>query len=69
MQTLHTLINKLTPELQEEVKDFVEFLLIKNKTTKQRKKLKLDWAGGLKEYKDKFTSLELQKKSPEWWGD
>jgi len=31
--------------------------------------LKLDWAGGLKEYKDKYTSLELQKKILEWWGD
>ena len=27
----------------------------------------MNWAGGLKEYKDKFTSVELQKKSLNWW--
>jgi len=34
-----------------------------------RSRLKLDWAGGLREYRDKYTSLELQKKALEWWGD
>jgi len=60
MHTLEELIKQLPLELQEEVKDFTEFLLEKRKR-KTRKKLRQDWAGGLKEYKDKFTSLELQK--------
>ena len=29
----------------------------------------MSWAGALKEYKEKYTSLELQKKALEWWGD
>jgi hypothetical protein len=33
------------------------------------KKLRLDWAEGLSEFCDQYTSLELQKKSLEWWGD
>ena len=60
MHTLEELIKQLPLELQVEVKDFTEFLLEKRKR-KTRKKLRQDWAGGLKEYKDKFTSLELQK--------
>jgi len=31
-----------------------------------KKKPKLDWFGGLKEFKVKYTSVELQKKSVEW---
>jgi len=26
-------------------------------------------AGALREYRDQFTALELQKKALEWWGD
>jgi hypothetical protein len=29
----------------------------------------MDWAGALSEYRDRFTSLELQKEALEWWGD
>jgi len=57
---------RLPPELQREVMDFIDFLLRKVKK-KPARKLRLDWAGGLKEYRDKFTSLELQKKALEWW--
>jgi hypothetical protein len=46
----------------------VDFLLQKA-IKKTGKKLKLDWAGGLKEYRDTYTSLELQRKNLEWWGD
>jgi len=31
-----------------------------------RKKPKLNWIGGLREYHDKYTSLELQEKALEW---
>ena len=62
METIEEKIKKLPPDLKKEVEDFVDFLLEKMKK-KTGKKLKLDWAGGLKEYKDKYTSLELQKKS------
>ncbi len=68
MPTLEELIEQLPPDLQEEVKDFVEFLLEK-RTVKKGRKLHQDWAGALKDYRDQYTSLELQKKALEWRGD
>ncbi len=32
----------------------------------EMKKFKFDWEGGLSEAKEKFTSIELQRKSSEW---
>jgi len=66
MGSVEEKFRRLPPELQREVMDFIDFLLRKVKK-KPGKKLRLDWAGGLKEYRDKFTSLELQKKALEWW--
>jgi len=68
MQSLEMLIKQLPLQLQEEVKEFVEFLLEKQRE-KAGKKLRQDWAGALKEFRDKYTSLELQKKALEWRGD
>jgi hypothetical protein len=68
MTRLEALIKELPPELQQEVEDYVQLLLKKQKTNKQ-KKLSLSWAGALREYRDQYTSLELQKKALEWWGD
>lgn len=68
METLEELIKQLPPDLKQEVRDFIEFLIEKRSRKKERK-LRLDWAGGLREYRDQFTSLELQKKALEWWGD
>lgn len=65
---LKELIEKLPPNLQEEVRDYMEFL-IEKKLEKAKGRLRLDWAGGLREYRDQYTSLELQKKALEWWGD
>ncbi len=66
MGSVEEKFRRLPSELQREVMDFIDFLLRKVKK-KPAKKLRLDWAGGLKEYRDKFTSLELQKKALEWW--
>ncbi|MDD3699796.1 MAG: DUF2281 domain-containing protein [Atribacterota bacterium] len=68
MSDLKELIEQLPPDLQEEVRDFVEFLLEK-RTGKKKAKLRQDWAGALKCYRDQYTSLELQKKALEWRGD
>jgi hypothetical protein len=66
MKTLEEIMKELPPELQKEVCDFAEFLLEKTKGAKKGRKLSLSWAGGLSEYKNMYTSLELQKKSLEW---
>lgn len=61
-------IKKLPSELQHEVEDFIEFL-IEKKIPKRGKKLRQDWAGTLRDFRDKYTSLELQKKSLYWRRD
>ena len=33
----------------------------------KRKFLRLNWAGGLADLKEQYTSLELQKQSSDWW--
>jgi len=68
MPTLKELLEQLPPELEDEVRDFIEFLLEK-KAEKRGRKLHQDWAGALRDYRDQYTSLELQKKALEWRGD
>lgn len=65
MPTLHEYIKKLPPELEKEVKDFIEFLLQK-RGQKRSQVLSQKWAGSLKKHKNKYTSQELQKKSLQW---
>jgi hypothetical protein len=67
-ESLEDVLRDLSPELQREVEDFARFLRERH-APRKKGKLKLDWAGGLRDYKDQYTSLELQKKSLEWWGD
>ena len=68
VKTLDEVIEQLPPDLQREVQDFAQFLLDRETRPKQRK-LRQSWAGGLREFRDQFTSLDLQKKALEWWGD
>jgi hypothetical protein len=65
MENIDNKLKQLPQNLQNEVIDFIDFLLSK-KTHKKHKKPHLHWIGGLKEYRDKFTALELQKKASEW---
>jgi hypothetical protein len=68
MESIEELMAKLPPNLHHEVKDYARHLVEKKRKPK-RKKLRLTWAGGLGEFRDQYTSLELQKKSLGWWGD
>ena len=64
---LETKIKELPEDLRKEVLDYIEFLLNKQKFKKEKKgKFKFDWAGGLSDLKDKYTSVELQHKISEW---
>ena len=58
-------LEQLPPDLREEVINFIDFLLTK-KVSSRKKKPQLDWIGGLKECRDQYTSLELQKKALDW---
>jgi len=54
-------IKNLPPDLQKEVDKFIDSL-IRNK----KKEPSFSWVGALREYKNMFTSVELQKKALEW---
>lgn len=67
-KALEELVNELPPELRQEVHDFAQFLL-DTKVKRKQSKLRLDWAGGLREFRDQYTSLELQRKAVDEWRD
>ena len=62
---LEELVRELPTEVEEEVRDFVEFLLQK-KERKPRGKPQFDWAGALRDLRDRYSSVELQHKIAEW---
>ncbi len=68
MKTLEDLIKELPPELRQEVQDFARHLF-ETKVQVRRSKLRMNWAGALSEFRGQFTSLDLQRKALEWWGD
>ena len=65
---LEELIRELPPDAQAEVRDFVEFLLAR-KGRKPERRLRQDWAGALRDYREEYTSLQLQRQALEWRGD
>jgi len=61
-------INRLSPELQQEVIDFINFLSRKVQPKKrEKKKFNFNWAGKLSDMKNKYSSVKLQHKALEWW--
>lgn len=67
-RTLEEMVKQLPPEMQDQVRDCIEFLLEK-RIRKPKAELKLDWRGALRDLRDQYTSVELQHKALEWWGD
>lgn len=66
--SLKEIIEQLPPDLQEEVKDFAEFLLVK-RSRKHSRLPRFDWAGALKDLPERYSSVELQHKILEWRAD
>ncbi len=64
-QTLEEMSRLLPPNLQQEVEDFIQFL-IERQRQKHGRILRQDWVGAIRDYRDQYTSLELQKKALEW---
>lgn len=56
-------INQLTPSMIGELDRYLDYLINK-RAVRKPKRLKQDWAGGLKDIK--MTSIELQKKALDW---
>jgi hypothetical protein len=63
IKDIETKISKLSPGLIGELDHYLDYLINKRKI-KNPKKLKQDWAGGLKDVK--ISALELQKKALDW---
>ena len=56
---INEMINELAPGQQTEVRDFVEFLLAKQRASPNQKP-QFDWAGALKDMRDDYTAVDLQ---------
>jgi Protein of unknown function (DUF2281) len=69
IKSLNEIAKKLKSEDQESLISYAKKLLQKKEKVSINKTIDLSWAGALKEYKEKYTSLDLQKKALEWWGD
>lgn len=68
MASIDDLIEKfkhLPPEKRREVIALVESLLEQN-SAKKGNGLKISWAGRLREHRDTFTSLDLERRASEW---
>jgi hypothetical protein len=57
----------LPPELRDTEVEII--VLPTGKKKKKGTKLSQNWAGALKDQRNKYTSLELQKKALDWRGD
>ena len=64
---LEEMLRRLPPELQTEVRDFVEFLL-ERKLTRQNRPMKFQWEGALKDLREQYTSVQLQHQVADWRG-
>lgn len=65
MRPIEELLKELPPHLQQEVEDFIEFLL-KKRTKQPRGAPSFEWAGALRDLRDQYTSVDLQHKIAEW---
>ena len=59
------LLQQLPPDLLQEAQDFIEYLLNK-RTQRAGKPLSQNWAGALKDFREEYTSLDLQRHALEW---
>ena len=63
IKNIETKINQLTPELINELDNYLDYLINKRSIKKSRK-LTQNWAGGLKG--ENHNSIDLQKKALDW---
>lgn len=69
MTRLEQLVKDLPPNLQREVEDFAQFLVEKRHETPTARFLQQDWAGGLREFREQYSALELQQQALAWRGN
>ena len=59
------MVKQLAPGQQAEVRDFVEFLLTKQRSIPRRKP-QFNWAGALKDMRGEYSSVDLQHEITRW---
>lgn len=64
-KTLEELVKELPPELGDEVRDFVEFLLARQDSV-PRGNPEFAWAGALRDLQDRYTAVDLQHQIARW---
>ncbi len=67
-KSLQELVQELPPDMRAEVRDFVEFLLAR-RIRRDKRVLSQVWAGALRDYRERYTSGELQHQATAWRGD
>jgi hypothetical protein len=65
MKPLAELVEDLPPDKRTEVRDFVEFLLAKPRRRTGRI-LSQEWAGALRDYREQYSSLQLERQALVW---
>jgi hypothetical protein len=58
--------NVLPDDLKREVLDFIDFLMAKRRQEKILSQFDFTWEGGLTDFKDDFSSVDLQHRSMDW---
>jgi hypothetical protein len=58
--------NVLPDDLKREVLDFIDFLMAKRRHEKILSQFDFTWEGGLTDFKDDFSSVDLQHRSMDW---
>ncbi len=60
-------LRELPEDLRRQVIDYMEFLLSKYRANRRKtRNFKFDWEGGLAEFADRYSAVELQHKASEW---
>jgi hypothetical protein len=65
IQAIEKKIKQLSPSTIAELEQFVNALLEKTKDVDARP-IGQKWAGGLKDFREQYTSIDLQKKALDW---
>ena len=66
-ETIERAVQLLPPEIQDQVREFIESLLAEQNKLTECRKLSLSWRGALQDLREQYTSVELQHKAPEGW--
>lgn len=59
-------LDDLPPDVRRDAVLYIEFLLKQRNQSAPAQPMQFAWAGGLREFKEEYTSLELQRKANEW---